>query len=714
MYSKILKFSNLMRADQLKRIELRVEGMDCNNCALGIKRQLLKDGFSDVEVSFATSEVSFQKVDKIQLQKAKDKIHSMGYTVVDEENQEKKNWYTIEIKFIISLIFTVPLLLAMFLPFYIFHDPYFQLLLAIPVFAIGVMHFGRSAFMSLKSGVPNMDVLIILGSTAAFFYSLYGTIFNLGHDFQFYETSASIITLILLGNLLEHRSVKRTTSSIDELVKLQRIVAKRIVIKDGTESIEEVEANLIHDGDIMLVNTGDKIPADGEIIWGYGSIDESMISGESIPVERKTDNRVIGGTILVNGSIKIKATATGKATVLSQIIEMVKRAQHDKPRMQNLADKISAIFVPVVVAVSGLTLLLSYFVFGLDFQSSFMNSIAVLVIACPCAMGLAIPTAVIVGIGRVARSGILIKGGSTLELLANLKYIVFDKTGTLTNGKFIVKKLSALNISEEKAKSIFCSIEKHSSHPIARSVFNAFHDAVAMEFAEINEEKGLGMKARDTEGNNYLLGNYQFARHLTNDDSHSIYLIINDKLSATLDIDDEVKAEAKQTVEFFKSRGIKTILLSGDRDAKCVEVAGKTGIDVVHSEKLPGEKLEIIGKYADLGITAMVGDGINDAPALAKANVGISLSNATQVAIQSAQVILLKGNLDLLASAYGISKITLTTIKQNLFWAFFYNIIAIPFAALGFLNPMIAAASMAFSDVFVVLNSLRLRRKSIK
>lgn len=690
-----------------------VSGMDCTNCALGIKKQLQKDGFQEVDVSFATGEVSFAAAGNEGILKAKQKIRAMGYTVVEAEGEGKKKIFSIELKFVISLVFTLPLLAAMFLPYRIFHDPYFQLLLTIPVFAIGIIHFGRSAFMSLKSGVPNMDVLIILGAAAAFIYSLYGTINALGHDYQFYETSASIITLILLGNLLEHRSVRRTTSAIDELVKLQKIKAKRITNHDGIETIDEIDASMIHDGDIFIVNTGDKIPADGEILWGSGSIDESMLSGESIPVDKHINDKVIGGTILVTGSVKVNAIATGKATVLSQIIEMVKQAQHDKPHMQHLADKISAIFVPGVVAISIFTFLISLFLAGISFEYALMNSIAVLVIACPCAMGLAIPTAVVVGIGRVSRRGILIKGGSTLEVMANIRNIVFDKTGTLTNGKFILKEMQVHGISDEKARSVFYSMEKHSSHPIARSICAAYSDAENIEFTQVSEEKGIGMTARVADGMIYRLGNYSVARHITNDDSHSVYLMMNDELLATIDIEDEIKPEAKETINFFKSKGIRTILLSGDRHKKCTDIATELGIDEVHAEKLPSEKLNIIASYVAQGNTAMVGDGINDAPALAKANIGISLSDATQVAIQSAQVILMKGKLDLLKSAYGISRITLTTIKQNLFWAFFYNVIAIPIAAVGMLNPMIAAASMAFSDVFVVMNSLRLRSKRI-
>jgi Cu+-exporting ATPase len=703
-----------MTIDNIKRIELKVEGMDCTNCALGIKKQLEKDGFKNVDVSFAIGEVTFSETDKTRILAAKNRINSMGYTVIEDENNTHKDFFGIEIKFIISLIFTAPLLIAMFLPYHFFHDPYFQLLLAIPVFAIGVWHFGRSAYFSLKAGVPNMDVLIILGATASFLYSLYGTMNDLGHDYQFYETTASIITLILLGNLLEHRSVKRTTSAIDDLVKLQKVKAKRINVNATVENIEEIDASQIKCGDKLLINTGDKIPTDGTIYWGFGSIDESMISGESLPVDKIENANVIGGTILLNGSVKIVATAVGKETVLAQIIEMVKQAQQDKPRMQNLADKISAIFVPTVICIAIITFLISYFIAGIAFQPSLMHSIAVLVIACPCALGLAIPTAVIVGIGRVAKNGILIKGGSTLEKFAGIKTIVFDKTGTLTTGNFVVKKIKAIEITEEYAKKILFSMEKYSSHPIARSIVAEYNGISPIDLVEVKEQKGIGMTASDKEGNIYKAGSYSIAKDLTHDDSHTIYLLENEKLIAWMDVEDELKQDAYETVQFLRSQGIKTVLLSGDRKNKCEYIADKIGIDEIYYEKLPEEKLKIIEELTKNGNTAMVGDGINDAPALAKATVGISLSNATQIAIKSAQIILMNGNLHLLPKAFSISFATMTTIKQNLFWAFFYNIIAIPIAAVGLLNPMIAAASMAFSDVFVIGNSLRLKNRKLK
>jgi Cu+-exporting ATPase len=381
--------------------------------------------------------------------------------------------------------------------------------------------------------------------------------------------------------------------------------------------------------------------------------------------------------------------------------------------MQSLADKISAIFVPVVIGIAVITFVISYFAAGMSFQPALMHSIAVLVIACPCALGLAIPTAVVVGIGRVARNGILIKGGSTLEKFARIKRVVFDKTGTLTTGKFEVKKLFVSGITEERAKSILYSIEKHSSHPIAKSIVSAYATSAFIDLKTVNEQKGLGMEAADIDGNTYKAGSYSLVSNQTDDDSHTVYLFENGKLIAWLDVEDEIKPDAATTIKFLKSHGIKTVLLSGDRKSKCEYLAKTIGIEEVYYEKRPEEKLKIIEEFTKVGDTAMVGDGINDAPALAMATVGISLSNATQVAIKSAQIILLNGNLNLLSKAWSISSTTLTTIKQNLFWAFFYNIIAIPIAAFGFLNPMIAAASMALSDVIVVVNSLRLRSKKL-
>lgn len=703
-------------------ITLHVEGMTCANCSLGIKKQLEKQGMENVSVNFATGEASYTNTGNLSLDQIKNSINTLGYKVIDnvedlEENKEGLS--SIEKKFYFSLIFTIPLFLHMFFSHDFFlNNVWVQLGLCIPVFLIGLFHFGKSAIGSLKTGVPNMDVLIVIGITSAFGYSLYGTMAYLGlpeaHNYLFYETASTITTLVLLGNVLEHRSVKQTTTAIKELNQLQKTEAKR-VLPNG--DIELVDYNEIKEDDILQFNTGDKIAVDGEIIWGDAVINEAMISGESTPVNKTITNKVIGGTIVEDGSIKMKAEKVGNETVLSKIIEMVKNAQQDQPAIQKLGDKVSAIFVPIVIGISTLTFVFAYFVFDLALQQAIMQSIAVLVISCPCAMGLATPTAVMVGIGRAAKKGILIKGGSTLEQFALGKNIVFDKTGTLTTGQFVIKSIKLYSLVEEQElKNILFSLEQHSSHPIAKSIVEYLKiEATSIVLNDVNEIKGKGLKAKDEEGNYYQLGSYRLAEHLTDNESHSIYLIKNDELIAGVDIEDELKDNVAETITLLNQQGLNTVMLSGDRFEKCQELAKQVGIKTVYSQQLPEEKLVKIDELQKTNPTIMVGDGINDAPALAKASVGISLSNATQVAVQTAQIVLLNDkDLSQVYEAYLISKHTLKTIKQNLFWAFFYNVVAIPIAAFGFLNPMVAALAMAFSDVIVIGNSIRLKSKRLK
>ncbi|MGZ6540196.1 MAG: heavy metal translocating P-type ATPase, partial [Bacteroidia bacterium] len=565
---------------------------------------------------------------------------------------------------------------------FILNQPYIQLILCVPVFTIGVLQFGKSAWGSVKIGIPNMDVLIFIGSSAAFIYSVIGIFLYQNtmevHNYLFFETSATIITLVLLGNVMEHRSVKQTTSAIKELSSLHVSSAKIISLHLGKEIISEIAYKDIPVGALLQVNTGDKIPVDGEIISGDLSADESMLTGESIPVEKTIGDKVIGGTIAVSGNMRMRAEKVGNETALSKIIDLVKKAQQAKPDIQKLGDKISAIFVPSVLGISILTFLISFFVVHISAQASLMHSVAVLVISCPCAMGLATPTAVMVGIGRAAKKGILIKGGNTLEEFAKIKNIVFDKTGTLTTGEFQIKKTICFNaVSENEVKDILFQLEQHSSHPIAKSIvkeLKAVH--LSKKFITINEEKGLGVSAVDIEKNTYRIGSYKIAATLTKDDSHSVYVLKNNELIATLDIEDTLKLNAKATIKALHEKGITTIMLSGDNKKNCDELGQKINIDKIYSEQLPAQKLELIEKLKSEASTAMVGDGVNDAPSLAMATVGISLSNATQVAIQSAQIILLQNNdLSVLTEAHLISKHTLITIKQNLFWAFLYNIV---------------------------------------
>ncbi|MBS4013779.1 MAG: cadmium-translocating P-type ATPase [Bacteroidetes bacterium] len=707
-----------MSDKRIKIAKLGVSGMNCTNCALGVKRSLEKAGYKDVSVEFASEEATFSISNEDEIQNAKQIISSLGYKVWENNGKEEKpkGWSSIEKKFWFTAVFTIPLVLAMFLPWGFMHNDIFQLGLTIPVFIVGFSHFGKSAYYSIKSGVTNMDVLIFMGTTAAFVYSLIGTINGLGHDYLFYETSASIISLVLLGNMLEHKAVNKTTSAIDDLISLQKNTAKIITqeMHEGAESIEEVDAALVKKGDKVLVNSGDKIPVDGIVYWGGGSIDESMISGESIPVDKTKGMNVVAGTILVSGNIKVETTASGNKTVLAQIIDMVKTAQKDKPKLQNLADKISSIFVPLVLGIAILTFVGWFFVGSLEFKDALMRSIAVLVIACPCALGLAIPTAVVVGLGRTAKNGILLKGASGFDKLNNINAVVFDKTGTLTSGNFFIRNINSYNYDVEEIKKILYSLEKHSSHPIANAIVKELKGTKEIKVQSVEEIRGVGISASDVEGNLYSVGSFSIANHLTQESNHNIYVIRNNDLIATIDIQDEIKPEAERAIIYLKTRGIKPIMLSGDKELRCKEVADKLGIEEYYSEKMPSEKLEIIDKISLHYKVAMVGDGINDAPALAKAYVGISMSNATQIAVNTAEVVLLKGDLSLMANAFHISGLTQRTIKENLFWAFFYNVASIPLAVIGLLTPIVAAAAMAISDVIVVFNSLRLKRRRRK
>jgi len=595
-----------------------------------------------------------------------------------------------------------------------------QFVLSLPVFLVGFFQFGKGGLGSLKVGAPNMDVLVFIGSSAAFIYSIWGSISYYGqaemHNYLFFETSATIVTLILLGNVLEHRSIQKTTTAIKDLNKLQVKIAHRI-INNKEEEIEDIPFNTIKSGDLLLVKMGEGIPVDGELLSGFGLVDESMISGESLPIDKNEGDKLLGGTILQDGNLKMKATAVGSQTTLSKIIQMVKTAQQDKPEIQRLGDKISAVFVPVVLGISILTFLISWLGFDMSAQTALMHSIAVLVIACPCAMGLATPTAVMVGIGRAAKQGILIKGASTLEEFAKSKTVFFDKTGTLTTGEFRIKEIHQLgNINEDAIKEALLALEKNSSHPIATSICRALEkDTSAINLSDVKEEKGIGIEAKDAEGNIWKAGSFRIAKNLYKEDKHQVYLLKNEELVAGVDMADEIKAGTKELIQELKSLDIEAIMLSGDKKEKCEEIASQLNISTVISQQLPEEKLEVISRYSQKGKTIMVGDGINDAPALARATVGVSFGKATEVSMNSAQVILLgKNDLNRLSEAIHISKHTLKTIKQNFFWAFFYNILAIPVAAVGLLSPMIAALSMAFSDVIVIGNSLRLKVKRIR
>lgn len=711
-------------SNQSATVELQISGMDCANCALGITRKLGKSGNTDVNVNFATGEASLLLGENCTVETVVKDIESLGYKVVSSTGGEKLRWYeTTEGKFWFCLVFTVPLFFShmLFDHMFVLNQPLVQLALCIPVFVLGAWHFGRSAFQSLKTGVPNMDVLIILGSSAAFVYSIAGFLLypeHEQHNYMFFETTATILTLVLLGNVIEHRSVKRTTTAITELSKLQPERARRLVLKDGKLITEDIEANLLRRGDTVQVNTGDTIPADGKVESGDATVDESMFSGESIPVTRSAGAAVSAGTLLLSGSLRVSVERVGSDSTLSKIIRLVKDAQRDKPPVQKLGDKISAIFVPVVTGIALLTFAGCYWLFDFTVQRSIMNAVAVLVISCPCAMGLATPTAVMVGIGRAARKGILIRGGSTLETLAEIKCVAFDKTGTLTTGRFEIASFELTgNAAAEEVRAALYALEQHSSHPVATSLVRELKknnpDTVAL--TKVNEEKGRGITGTDTQDNVWQAGSARILPQAENGTPADIYVLKNGEPVARINLQDELKPGVGDIIAWLHSQQIETVLISGDKKEKCEAIVKQLGIKTMYAEQLPEEKLLRIEELNSRHKTAMVGDGINDAPALARAAVGISLSDATAVAVQSAQVILLNGkNLDALKDVLLIGKHSLKTIRQNLFWAFFYNVVAIPVAAAGLLSPMVAALSMAFSDVVVIGNSIRLRSKKLK
>jgi P-type Cu+ transporter len=706
-----------------KTISTTVEGMTCGNCALTISKLLEKKGMKNISANAASGEVSFTIVEDLDVNQVYNAIDDLGYRVI-REGEGVKNGIGIEEEhtdketplLIICALLTIPLLAHMFSSWHILHMPWVQFALATPVYAIGCYVFLPSAYRSLKHGIPNMNVLIMLGASAAYIYSLIGLLSyaDRAHEFLFFETAASIITLVMFGNWLEHKTVKSTTVAIDALVKLQPQTAK-IVMTDslGKDTVMEVESKFIRQGDVVLINSGDNVPVDGTIVFGEADIDEHMINGESSPATKANGDDVVGGTLVMDGNIKVQATNVGSSSVLSNIIRMVREAQGIKPPLQKLADKISAIFVPTVLAIAVVTLLVNYFVVGIGFPLSMMRSIAVLVIACPCAMGLATPAAIAVGLGRAAKNGILVKGGDTLEALKTVRNIVFDKTGTLTTGKLQISSFTTNDIEEENFKAIVAGIETHSSHPIARSITAQWKAGAPVALTEINEVKGLGMTARDGDGNIWSLGSERWLHQSEEDRGYDLYLYKNKEYKGALKIEDTLRPDAIATIRELNEMGYKTILLSGDKKEKCERIAEALGITEVFAEQTPEQKNNKLDELMADAPTAMVGDGINDAPALARATVGISLSESTQIAIQIANIILSNNQLSTLPNAIRLGIYTDQTIKQNLFWAFLYNVIAIPFAAAGYLTPTWGAGIMALSDVVLVLNSLRLGIRKI-
>ncbi len=715
--------------------QIKVEGMDCSSCALSITKTLEKQGLQNVKVNYASGDVCYENTDNISFEKIEKNITDLGYKVINEHlhhhHAETKGFLRNNFhRFLFSLVFALPLFLSHLIHIHWLMNPVVQFALTTPVYILGMSYFGKSALRSLLKGFPNMNVLIALGSTAAYFYSVYGMIAGKAMEFMFFETTATTLTLVFLGNYLEDYTHEQTQKAVNALIKNQPQKATMIAFDDKyQEQHFEVDAKDLKVGDLILVKTGDKVPTDCKILSGNGSLNESIVTGESEPIAKQNKDSLLGGSVVIDGNFKAQVTVENSNSVLGQIIKLIQNAQTEKPPMQQLADKISAVFVPAVIVVAVATLLINYYFINVGFTESLLRCVAVLVIACPCAMGLATPAAIAVGLGRATKNGVLFKDATSLELFKNIKQIVFDKTGTLTTGNFRIVNYGIGNqesgISEnnekretrnEEFKTIAYSLEKYSNHPLAKVIATEWKANNEIRWQKIEEVKGLGMVATDKEGNEYKATSFKGVEQLTTDYSHNIYITKNNKLLGFIDVADEIRPEAKNIIQQLHQQNIKTILLSGDKKEKCEAVAKQLGIDEVYAEQTPQNKIDYVAKLNAQQPTAMVGDGINDAPALAKASIGISLSEASELAIQSAQVVLMKSGLKKLPFALGIGKHTYTTIQQNLFWALIYNVIAIPIAACGLLGtygPTYGAIIMGLSDVVLAINSIRLRWKKI-
>ena len=707
----------------------RITGMHCASCQTRIEKVLSKtDGVYEVNVNLATGKMRIKyDENKLDSKKIEDKVKSIGFgaELERERNTEKdkklkeKEYASIKRKFILSAILTLPLFSIMFFHMAgirVFWDkPEIQFALATIVqFYVGYT-FYVGAYKSIKSKAMNMDVLVVMGTSAAYFYSIYN--WYVGHDHFYFESSAMIITLVLLGKMLELRAKSKTGEA---LMKLMDLAPKEVtVIIDGNtfkKSAKDVKL-----GDVLLIRPGENISGDGDIVQGKTTVDESMLTGESIPVDKNVGDKVYQGTLNLNGSIEVKVTTDMTETGLSKIIRMVEEAQNQKAPVQRLADKVASIFVPTVIGIAILTFLL-HRVFGSDVEKSLISAVSVLVIACPCSLGLATPTAIMVGTGKAANEGILIRDAKALENAEKLTAVALDKTGTITKGKPDV--VDMINIKGDKGinRSILYSMEVNSEHPIAMAIVDYFHDnspkKINGSFINI-EGRGVGFQILDK--NYYALSIKSIEelgieigaeiRENMRPEATYVGLVEDKELNMLVGLVDEIKEDSKESIRFLHDMGLKTVMITGDNEKVAQKIAGLAGIDKYYAEVLPEEKVLKVKELMETEVVGMVGDGINDAPALATADIGFAMGTGTDIAIDSGDITLVGGSLKSVARAIDVSKKTMKTIKQNLFWAFFYNVVGIPIAALGILNPMIAGAAMAFSSVSVVTNSLRLKNK---
>ena len=737
----------------IKDYTFKVEGMTCSACANRVERVTQKiEGVELAVVNFATEKLTIKlDADVASYGQVKAAVEKAGFQLVSEEDtikgEEKKHDEASKllIRFIISLIFAVPLLIismghmvGMPLPHLIdpmmnpFNFGIVQLILTLPVVMAGYK-FYQVGIKNLIQLSPNMDSLIAIGTLTAFFYSVFGIYKITQGDASYamhlyFESAAVILTLITLGKYLEAVSKGKTSQAIKALMGLAPKTAT--IERNGRELEVPIEEVVV--GDLVLVKPGEKLPVDGEVIEGSTAIDESMLTGESIPVEKTVSSVVIGASINKTGFIKYKATKVGRDTALSQIVKLVEDAQGSKAPIAKMADIISAYFVPIVIGLAILSSV-AWLLAGETGVFALSIFISVLVIACPCALGLATPTAIMVGTGKGAEYGVLIKGGEALETTHKLSKLIFDKTGTITEGKPKVTDIVTTNLSEEQLLIYAASAEKGSEHPLGEAIVRAAIDRgyQLCELESFNAIPGHGIEV-SIQGKQMLLGNKKLmiektidvsslsetSDQLAYDGKTPMYMAIDGQLAGIIAVADTVKESSKKAMETLHQMGIKVAMITGDNQKTADAIARQVGIDLVLAEVLPADKANEVKKLQETGVkVGMVGDGINDAPALAQADIGIAIGSGTDVAIESADIVLMKSDLMDVSTAIKLSKATIRNIKENLFWAFAYNVLGIP-VAMGvlhlfggpLLNPMIAAAAMSLSSVSVLLNALRLRR----